>query len=110
MSKADEMRAAAHKRRERRAQPVTERPRPTAAPVRVKPVRRTVDLDPQAHRDLARWCDDAALDLGATRVTGQDVLATLVARLLRDDQLAQDVRDDIAAEFHRRSLIRGTDT
>lgn len=110
MSKADEMRAAAQKRRDRRAQPVTERPRPAAAPVQVKKVRRTVDLDPQPHRDLGRWCDDAALTLGATRITGQDVLATLVDRLLRDDQLAQDVRDDIAVQLHRRSITRSTDT
>lgn len=110
MSKADEMRAAAQRRRERRAQPVTERAMPVAAPVRVKPVRRTVDLDPQVHRDLGRWCDDAALTLGATRVTGQDVLATLVARLLRDDELAQAVREDIAAELHRRTVTRDTGT
>ena len=110
MSKADDMRAAAQRRRERRAQPVAERPMPAAAPVRVRPVRRTVDLDPQAHRDLARWCDDAAVTLGATRVTGQDVLATLVARLLHDDELAQAVREDIAAELHRRSLTRNTGT
>lgn len=110
MSKAEEMRAAAQRRRERRAQPVTERAMPAAAPVRVKPVRRTVDLDPQAHRDLGRWCDDAALTLGATRITGQDVLATLVTRLLQNDELAQAVRDDLATELHRRAVTRATTT
>jgi hypothetical protein len=36
------------------------------------------------------------------------VLATLLARLLRDDELAQAVREDIAAELHRCTLTRGT--
>jgi hypothetical protein len=70
--------------------------------VRVKPVRRTVDLSPQQHKDLSRWCDETAEALEVTRVTGQDVLVALVARLLVDDVLADQIHTAIANELHRR--------
>lgn len=103
--KADEIAAKAARMSARRSAAPEEqatRPRPTAAPVRVKPVRRTVDLAPEQHKGLSRWCDEAAEDLGVTRVTGQDVLTHLVARLLVDEQLGREVREDLADELHRR--------
>ena len=61
----------------------------TARPVRT--VRRTVDLSAQHHRDLNRLCADAAVERGWARVNSQDMLATLVAELLRDAVLQRRV-------------------
>lgn len=69
-----------------------------APAVRTKPVRRTVDLSPTDHAGLTSWCSQTAVDIGAARVTGQDVLRTLVSRLLRDPDLAEAVRSDLASD------------
>ncbi len=77
-------------------------PKRTAAPrsaatVRQKSVRRTVDLSPSAHRALDGWQSAVADRLGLARVTGQEVLAALVDRLLADDELAEQITQAIAA-------------
>lgn len=64
--------------------------------VRQKTVRRTVDLSPTAHRGLDGWQRDTADRLGLARVTGQDVLAALVDRLLADSELADRIVQTIA--------------
>ncbi|MDX1893403.1 hypothetical protein [Mycolicibacterium sp. 050158] len=64
--------------------------------VRQKTVRRTVDLSPTAHRGLDGWQRDTADRLGLARVTGQDVLAALVDRLLADPDLADLIVQVIA--------------
>jgi hypothetical protein len=64
-------------------------------PPRVRDIRRTVDLSPVEHRQLAVWCAEAAAELGRARVTGQDVLRALVTELLSDDELARRIRDVI---------------
>jgi hypothetical protein len=69
---------------------------PSQPIVRQKNVRRTVDLSPTAHRGLDNWQRDAADRLGLARVTGQDVLAALVDRLLADTGLAEQITQDIA--------------
>ncbi|MDP7707549.1 hypothetical protein [Mycobacterium sp. TY815] len=79
----------------------TEAPAPrqsTAAAVRQKNVRRTVDLSPAAHRALDAWQSQAAERLGLARVTGQQVLAALVDRLLNDPELAERVIQAISAD------------
>jgi hypothetical protein len=63
--------------------------------VRTKPVRRSVDLSPTHHAMLLEWCAKAADELGVTRVTGQDVIRALVARLLMDQALARRIRADL---------------
>jgi hypothetical protein len=63
---------------------------------RTKPVRRSVDLSPTYHTELTQWCTDAAKIIGAPRVTGQDVIRALVARLLMDELLARRIRDDLS--------------
>lgn len=60
--------------------------------VRATNVRRTVDLAPAHHAELDAWCAETARQLGRARVTGQDVLRTLVAELLRDETTARKVR------------------
>ncbi|MGH3794649.1 MAG: hypothetical protein ACRDSP_07140 [Pseudonocardiaceae bacterium] len=67
-----------------------------AGSVRTKPVRRSVDLSPTCHARLSQWCTDAAAEIGANRVTGQDVIRALVARLLADQRLAQRIRADLS--------------
>ncbi len=66
--------------------------------VRQKSVRRTVDLSPTAHRGLDNWQRDTADRLGLARVTGQDVLAALVDRLLADSGLADQIVQTIAKQ------------
>lgn len=92
-----------HHRVARRHQPVPgQQPRPAdqpgraAEPVRTKPVRRSVDLSPTYHVRLTQWCRETAEEIGTTRVTGQDVIRALVARLLADQNLARRIRADLS--------------
>jgi hypothetical protein len=64
--------------------------------LRTRRVRRTVDLSPNAHAGLTRWCANTADDLGLARVTGQDVLEALVTRLLEDQRVSAEIRADIS--------------
>lgn len=89
--KADEIRASASRVRQRHKDgpPVVR----AAPPVRDEAkVRRTVDLDLTTHRELIRWCVDTADELGALRVTGQDVFTLLVRLMLDDPSLAERVK------------------
>lgn len=82
-------------------QPVTASPEPTGEsgpPDRApKPVRLTVDLTPDQHAQLQRWCLDAAPGVGRPRVAGQQVLRALIARLLTDEGLARQITVDLRA-------------
>lgn len=69
-------------------------PAPTEVPrraVRERDVRRTVDLSPAQHRRLDVWQREAADQLGYARVTGQEVLSTLVDLLLDDRDVSARV-------------------
>jgi hypothetical protein len=82
------------------ARPADKRGRETspvrlAESVRTKPVRRSVDLSPSTHAELTEWCAKAAAEIGAKRVTGQDVMRALVDRLLVDEALSRRIRADI---------------
>lgn len=105
-SAGDSIRANAAKVRQRRAQESTSETTPTDPPpatasstsrpaVRTRRVRRTVDLTVNRHRELGRWCDEQADELGLTRVTSQDVLSALVDELLTSDAVQQAVHDRI---------------
>lgn len=69
---------------------------------RSRPVRRSLDLSPTHHARLTEWCTEAAIELGAARITGQDVLRALVARLLTDETLARKIRADLADDLASR--------
>lgn len=64
---------------------------PAVAP-RAKPVRLSLDLAPAAYRDLQQFCTAAAIALERPRVTGVDVLRSLLAELSEDEDLAARVR------------------
>ncbi len=66
---------------------------------RTKPVRRSVNLSPTYHLKLTQWCAETADVLGTARVTGQDVIRALVARLLMDESLARRIRDDLSMDI-----------
>ncbi len=70
-------------------------PATTLPTPQVKDVRLTVDLSPARYRDLQGWLNDAAVQLGRSRVTKQDALAALVGLLLRDDVTARKVLAEI---------------
>ena len=69
--------------------------RQRVATERSKPVRRSVDLSPTQHSQLAAWCSATAVELGASRITGRDVFVALVDRLLSDPDLARQIRADL---------------
>ncbi len=69
------------------------------ASARTKPVRRSVDLSPTYHVRLTQWCAETADLIGAPRVTGQDVIRALVARLLMDEALARRIRADLSIDL-----------
>lgn len=58
---------------------------------RAAKTRRTVDLTPAQHRALDIWQREAADRLGVARVTGQDVLSTLVDHLINDPKLSAQI-------------------
>ncbi|MGH3787608.1 MAG: hypothetical protein ACRDRG_13900 [Pseudonocardiaceae bacterium] len=66
---------------------------------RTKPVRRSVDLSPTYHTQLTQWCAETADLIGTARVTGQDVIRALVARLLMDETLARKIRADLSIDI-----------
>ncbi|MDQ2791451.1 MAG: hypothetical protein DLM60_06495 [Pseudonocardiales bacterium] len=66
---------------------------------RTKPVRRSVDLSPTYHIKLTQWCAETADSIGTARVTGQDVIRALVARLLMDESLARKIRADLSIDI-----------
>jgi len=74
------------------AEPTGEPGPPARAP---KPVRLTVDLTPEQHAQLQRWCLDAAPSVGRPRVAGQQVLRALIGRLLTDEELARQITVDL---------------
>lgn len=65
--------------------------------VRVRPVRLTVDVAPADHAALARWCLDAAAELGVARVHGQELIRALLQRALRDAELRDATTAAVAA-------------
>lgn len=63
--------------------------------VRVKPVRITADLPPVMHSDLVMWCANTAITIGRPRIHGQEVVRTLIARLLVNPELGQEIADEL---------------
>jgi len=106
MTRESDLAAKADRLRARQAAPsdteTSEAPR-AAAPVRVRPVRLTVDVSPADHAALNRWCLDAAAELGTARVAGQEIVRALLARALTDPAMRTLVVADIAEQRRRNS-------
>jgi hypothetical protein len=73
-----QMAAAAARRTEPDAQPAGR----TA--IRSKPVRITLDLNPELYRQLTRWADEAAVELDVPRVALADAVRAMI-RIAGDD-------------------------
>ncbi|MFD4676998.1 hypothetical protein ACFWNN_45295 [Lentzea sp. NPDC058450] len=93
--------AAAKEQQERKTAP---KPTPAESTLAVdrehlglhtKPIRSTVDLPPVQHHGLKDWCSETAVMIGKTRVTTQDVVRAMVARLLTDETFARSIRADL---------------
>lgn len=74
-----------------------ERALATASNPHVKNIRSTVDLPPARHAQLKAWLGETAVMIGRSRVTTQDVVRTMVDRLLTDETFARKIRDDLRA-------------
>ena len=61
-------------------------------PLRTRPVRTTVDLDPTLHHQLRTWC----LNSGVIGATQAGVLRALAVRLMTDSQLSEAIAADLA--------------
>lgn len=56
---------------------------------RTKPVRVSLDLDPDLYHGLTQWAQSAASSIGAVRVTNADALRAMI-RACVDDPMAKD--------------------
>ncbi len=68
---------------------------------RVRPVKVSLELAPELHADLTRWCLDAAGKLGRGRVNSTEPLRILVRRLLTDEHLQREVLAALRQEGRR---------
>ena len=101
MSRTEELAAKAARLRDRQNAAESSTSVPTevrSRGVRVRPVRLTVDVPPADHAALARWCLEAAQELGVARVHGQELVRALLRRALADAELREQVTRDVAAQ------------
>ncbi|MFJ7200944.1 MULTISPECIES: hypothetical protein [unclassified Streptomyces] len=63
-----------------------------ASAVRSDPIRVTLDLKPENHRALKRWCNQAAADLDLSQLPLAVVLRLLGEELIRSTRLARCIR------------------
>lgn len=66
-------------------------PAPTAP--RSKPVRMTIEITPQMHRQLTAWTHELMLDLDLTRITMSDAVRAMITLTATDPEVSAKVRD-----------------
>lgn len=81
----------------------TRRTEPDASPagrsaIRSKPVRITVDLDPEVYRTLTGWTAAAAGELDIPRLTHADAIRAMVRATAGNDEIAAAVLEIIRRE------------
>jgi hypothetical protein len=101
-SRAEQARERAERIRSMQQASTEETPRKPVPSARTRLVRSTVDLAPVRHTKLALWRTETAAELGVGRITTQDVLRALVARLLTDETLARKIRADLEDDIAQR--------
>ena len=74
--------------------PARTREKPAAA-VRTDPIRITLDLAPQAHRQLKALCDEIAAELGRARVPSAEVFRALLSQVEVNPALLEAVKEEI---------------
>jgi hypothetical protein len=94
---------AAEKQRARMMAAATRRTEPDAGPagrsaIRSKPVRITVDLDPEVYRTLTGWTAAAAGELDIPRLTHADAIRAMVRATAGNDEIAAAVLEIIRRE------------
>jgi len=105
MSKAEEALTARATRAAKResGEPAADATTPPATPPpiapRSRPVRLTLDLAPVQHRELTRWCADAAYELGLSKVPATSVIRLLIGQLASDPELAARIQALIPGEL-----------
>jgi len=78
----------------RRARPEATLTGPTEI-VRVKPIRITIDLDPEDYRRLTAWTAKAAVELDVPRVTAADAIRAMVRVAALDSGISGVVTDQL---------------
>lgn len=63
--------------------------------VRTADVKFSVLLSPREHAELVRWCSEAAITLGRTRVPTTDAVKALVRLLVAEPTLADATLDEL---------------
>lgn len=63
--------------------------------VRAKPVRVTLDLSAHRHAALKKWSAETAEMLGSARITSREVITALLSRLMTDERLAREIREEL---------------
>jgi hypothetical protein len=63
--------------------------------MRTRPVRTTVDLAPEMHRELKRWLVRAAAELDVVEVPLAEVFRVLIRRLVLDAEWEKQTHADL---------------
>lgn len=93
--------SAEREQRKARMRAATARRTPEDAPaagktaIRSKPVRITVDLSPQAYRQLAAWASQVAAELDVPRLTLADAVRGMVRVVTADGDISAEVADQL---------------
>jgi hypothetical protein len=75
--------------------PITAR---SSAETPQKPARVTLNMPPELYRELSRWTDGAADELGVARVSVQDALRAMLRAGIRDAGARGAVLDELRRE------------
>lgn len=100
MSKAaDNLAARAARVASRRTQEAPTAAEQAPPAPRARPIRITIDLAPVLHRELARWCANAADQVGVAKVPAAEVVRALIRELDTDPDLTTRIIASLRTEL-----------